>query len=236
MFAHINKCKFVDRKTGARQICPCTVTNKKHRRGYCSVACTVGHTWVWCQYCCDCVSEHGQLGCSNAVHWFERDSFDTGRRNHMQRHGSEFSGIVGQLISKRKIADTVSCENQVQAIHDHEEPLKKARVEFFADNGRNDCDLPQLRALELNSPLQGSTMDLNSRLCTLQPHDASFFTSHLRMFAPGGNLRLSQTDQINSAQQTLLNQFVFDAQLAKVPHPPQIISFSPDYGSPHPFT
>mmetsp|Transcript_8830 Transcript_8830/g.29526 ORF Transcript_8830/g.29526 Transcript_8830/m.29526 type:complete len:219 (-) Transcript_8830:876-1532(-) len=40
--------------------------------------------WVWCSYCCDCGS--APMGCKNPMHWMERDSFDTGKRNHMQRH------------------------------------------------------------------------------------------------------------------------------------------------------
>lgn len=36
---------------------------------------------MWCD-CVDC----GTRGCTTASHWMERDSYDTGKRNHMQRH------------------------------------------------------------------------------------------------------------------------------------------------------
>jgi hypothetical protein len=37
---------------------------------------------VWCPYCCDCPKLDDSLdcqGCTSPLHWFERDSFDTGR-------------------------------------------------------------------------------------------------------------------------------------------------------------
>ena len=110
MFAHIDQCKFVDRKTGARKVCISTVSRKKHRRGYCSIACSLGHTWVWCKHCCDCISEDGQLGCINAAHWFERDSFDTGRRNHMQRHVSTTVEVQSDCQNRKRKIDSGDCE------------------------------------------------------------------------------------------------------------------------------
>ncbi len=77
------KCKHVDRKQG-RQQCPGAMRVRNHKRGYLTVVCDLGHQWVWCSYCCDCGS--AGIGCAAAQHWMERDSFDTGRRNHMQRH------------------------------------------------------------------------------------------------------------------------------------------------------
>ena len=45
--------------------------------------------WVWCRSCCNCGGAGGALrGCGHKGHWFERDAFDTGRRNHMRTaHG-----------------------------------------------------------------------------------------------------------------------------------------------------
>ena len=37
-----------------------------------------------CSHCCGCARE--QVGCKDPNHWMERDCFDTGSRNHMQRH------------------------------------------------------------------------------------------------------------------------------------------------------
>ncbi len=37
---------------------------------------------VWCPFCCDCAPAAegaARQGCGSALHWFERDSFDTGR-------------------------------------------------------------------------------------------------------------------------------------------------------------
>ena len=76
-------CKHVDRKRN-RMPCPCHLRTRNHKRGYLAIVCESGHQWVWCSYCCDCTRP--QVGCCNPNHWMERDSFDTGRRNHMQRH------------------------------------------------------------------------------------------------------------------------------------------------------
>ncbi len=103
MFAHIKQCKFVDRRTGERRSCSCAVSRKKHRRGYASVSCTVGHTWVWCKHCCDCLNDTNQQGCLNPQHWFERDSYDTGSRNHIQRHSSALQ--AAEQSKKRRVED-----------------------------------------------------------------------------------------------------------------------------------
>eukprot|EP00960_Hanusia_phi_P030921 748937-Hanusia_phi.AAC.2 len=79
----LEKCKHVDRKQN-RNPCTCTLKTRNHKRGYLTVICEAGHQWVWCSYCCDCGT--APMGCKNPMHWMERDSFDTGKRNHMQRH------------------------------------------------------------------------------------------------------------------------------------------------------
>jgi len=81
--ALLNECKHVDRKK-SRRPCPFPLHLRSHKRGHLAVACEAGHQWVWCLFCCDC--PRNGLGCKNSLHWMERDSFDTGRRNHMQRH------------------------------------------------------------------------------------------------------------------------------------------------------
>ena len=79
------ECKHVDR---ARQHCCASLRQRVHKRGYLTVECTLAHQWVWCSHCCTCNTQ-GYQGCRKAAHWMERDSFDTGKRNHMQRHAKE---------------------------------------------------------------------------------------------------------------------------------------------------
>ena len=107
----LNQCKHVDRTTSRMQ-CPAVLRIRAHKRGYLSVSCDAGHQWVWCAHCCDCsrslgaaacqvsaavstpacsckkrsLQLQGARGCIIPAHWFERDSFDTGKHNHMQRH------------------------------------------------------------------------------------------------------------------------------------------------------
>jgi len=80
------QCKHVDRTTKRMQ-CTAQLHLRPHTRGYLAVACECGHQWVWCQHCCDCGL--GTRGCIKPAHWMERDSFDTGKRNHMQQHASQ---------------------------------------------------------------------------------------------------------------------------------------------------
>ena len=47
-----------------------------------------------CSHCCGCARE--QVGCKDPNHWMERDCFDTGSRNHMQRHLEDW-GLSGTL-------------------------------------------------------------------------------------------------------------------------------------------
>ncbi|EKX34069.1 hypothetical protein GUITHDRAFT_155847 [Guillardia theta CCMP2712] len=82
-------CKFVSKRVGTT--CEHPPIKSLHKRGHLSVACSAGHQWVWCAECCNCTrscTADGQRkrGCTNPVHWFERDAFDTGKRNHMNRH------------------------------------------------------------------------------------------------------------------------------------------------------
>mmetsp|Transcript_18734 Transcript_18734/g.51658 ORF Transcript_18734/g.51658 Transcript_18734/m.51658 type:complete len:206 (-) Transcript_18734:328-945(-) len=110
-FQHIGQCKFVERRSGERKACKCVVTLKAHRRGYPSVACSVGHTWVWCKFCCTCQNHGDREGCLNAAHWFERDSYDTGSRNHMQRHKAvEAESVDSKKRGRSKEDQDVDCD------------------------------------------------------------------------------------------------------------------------------
>ncbi|KAJ1485217.1 hypothetical protein T484DRAFT_1794445 [Baffinella frigidus] len=82
----LSTCKFVSKRTCVE--CPDVPRVATHKRGYLACACSQGHQWVWCAKCCACPRPAGSKtrGCNNAAHWFERDAFDTGRRNHMNRH------------------------------------------------------------------------------------------------------------------------------------------------------
>jgi len=79
----LHQCKHVDRKSNRMQ-CAQPLHIRCHKRGHLAVTCDAGHQWVWCRQCCDCGL--GTRGCIMPAHWMERDSFDTGKRNHMQRH------------------------------------------------------------------------------------------------------------------------------------------------------
>lgn len=103
----LQRCKHVDRKRN-RMPCPCRLRTRNHKRGYLAIVCEAGHQWVWCSYCCDCARP--QVGCSNPNHWMERDSFDTGRRNHMQRHLENYDanddedGQLMAMMAPRQVA------------------------------------------------------------------------------------------------------------------------------------
>jgi hypothetical protein len=100
-------CKHVDRKQ-ARQQCQGVMKIRPHKRGFLTVVCELGHQWVWCAYCCDCPGSG--IGCVIAQHWMERDSFDTGKRNHMQRHlenydaGRDADGALLARSDPRQVA------------------------------------------------------------------------------------------------------------------------------------
>uniref|UniRef100_A0A7S0N3V9 Uncharacterized protein n=1 Tax=Cryptomonas curvata TaxID=233186 RepID=A0A7S0N3V9_9CRYP len=94
----LRECKFVSKRSGR----PCaggdggggTLRLTGHKRGHLAVACSAGHQWVWCRLCCNCPMPTGDVapaerrGCCHKGHWFERDAFDPGRRNHMRNaHG-----------------------------------------------------------------------------------------------------------------------------------------------------
>ena len=53
--------------------------------------------WVWCKLCCKCAGDkrpNQERGCTNKAHWFERDAFDTGRRNHLKAAHSELPSLA----------------------------------------------------------------------------------------------------------------------------------------------
>ena len=94
-------CKHVDRTVQQKQ-CTHALSIRKHKRGYLCVECNQGHQWVWCPHCCGCGK--GVHGCSVASHWFERDSFDTGKRNHMQRHANIIENDLPHLPTNSTLA------------------------------------------------------------------------------------------------------------------------------------
>lgn len=104
-------CKFTSKRYGSA--CNAVPIWTRHKRGHHACSCHHGHQvfslarvgfhgcgggygaagadwwggggqWVWCKLCCDCTG--AVQGCQEREHWFERDAFDTGRRNHMNRH------------------------------------------------------------------------------------------------------------------------------------------------------
>ena len=83
-------CKFTSKHT--QQACKGQLSIVTHKRGHLAVACSARHQWVWCDLCCTCNSAKGsssdrrQRGCTVSTHWYERDAFDTGSRNHMNVH------------------------------------------------------------------------------------------------------------------------------------------------------
>ena len=103
----LHQCKHVDR-TVKRTQCSAQLHLRPHKRGYLSVSCDAGHQWVWCAHCCDCGL--GTRGCIMPAHWMERDSFDTGKRNHMQRHlGGDSNASPGTInpvvLSRPRVQD-----------------------------------------------------------------------------------------------------------------------------------
>ena len=83
----LTRCKFSSKysQEGCKEKL-CIVT---HKRGHFTVACCkkpLKHQWVWCSHCCTCAKGPGQRGCTVTTHWFERDAFDTGARNHLTTH------------------------------------------------------------------------------------------------------------------------------------------------------
>ena len=86
-------CKFTSKQT--QQACKGQLTIVPHKRGHLAVSCSSRHQWVWCSLCCNCHAgaKGGNIngrnrGCTVPTHWFERDAFDTGARNHMNVHKS----------------------------------------------------------------------------------------------------------------------------------------------------
>ena len=83
-------CKFTSKQT--HQTCRGYMRVVTHKRGYLTVSCSSKHQWVWCSLCCNCYDGKGlsqgfqHRGCDVPIHWFERDAFDTGARNHMNLH------------------------------------------------------------------------------------------------------------------------------------------------------
>jgi len=84
-------CKFLSKQTGAA--CRGKLNVVSHKRGHLACACSSRHQWVWCPLCCNCrdgeTGEKNVRGCTIPTHWFERDAFDTGNRNHMNVHKSK---------------------------------------------------------------------------------------------------------------------------------------------------
>jgi len=93
----LSSCKFTSKYSKKR--CGHSLSIVTHKRGHLAVSCASKHQWVWCALCCNCNEAiHGlhsdlqQRGCQKAQHWFERDAFDTGVRNHMKVHAQKLEG------------------------------------------------------------------------------------------------------------------------------------------------
>ena len=218
MFKHISQCKFMDRKTGARKVCTSTVSRKKHRRGYCSVACAVGHTWVWCRNCCDCTLDENHLGCTNAVHWFERDSFDTGSRNHMQRHRPNTLSVSGQLNTKRKRDDQINFENGMSDSSTEEHSFKRPRPEQHQDHVRvGNCDAMHLHALNFTSAFPSSGMQSGTEIwCMYTSKENSVLSTGLQLpfFGASHDRNLHIPQPSSDYNTSFQNQLLFDTKLA----------------------
>jgi hypothetical protein len=84
-------CKFNSKHT--QHSCKGQLSIVTHKRGHLAVSCSTRHQWVWCPLCCTCNAGKGAVadgkrGCAVSTHWYERDAFDTGARNHMNTHAS----------------------------------------------------------------------------------------------------------------------------------------------------
>ncbi len=82
-------CKFNSKQT--QHACKGHLSIVTHKRGHLAVSCSTRHQWVWCPLCCNCNAGKGAVadgkrGCAVSTHWYERDAFDTGARNHMNTH------------------------------------------------------------------------------------------------------------------------------------------------------
>ena len=121
----LHQCKHIDRTTKRLQ-CSAALRLHAHKRGYLAVACDAGHQWVWCAHCCDC--SLGMRGCIVSAHWMERDSFDTGTRNHMQRHFAGMRKVKGVLVREKGCMSHTQGEGGKQAM-EKRKILKLARVE-----------------------------------------------------------------------------------------------------------
>lgn len=80
----LTRCKFSSKYS--QEGCKEKLSIVTHKRGHFAVACGKKHQWVWCSHCCTCAKGPGQRGCTVTTHWFERDAFDTGARNHLTTH------------------------------------------------------------------------------------------------------------------------------------------------------
>jgi len=84
-------CKHMDR---CQNRCSEPLRIRGHKRGHLTVECAAGHQWVWCPLCCNC----GTKGCNQTTHWIERDCYDTGKRNHMQRHSNQTTAETREAV------------------------------------------------------------------------------------------------------------------------------------------
>ncbi len=124
----LQSCKHTDRKL-SRSSCPCEVRARPHKRGYLAVGCTSGHQYVWCASCCDCKIGNG-VGCLSPLHWMERDSFDTGKRNHQQRHmqGAHSSSSSSTSQSSKQQQQSPEPQQQSPSVSDVESSSCKSEA------------------------------------------------------------------------------------------------------------
>jgi len=99
-------CKHMDR---CQNRCSEPLRIRGHKRGHLTVECAAGHQWVWCPLCCNC----GTKGCNQTTHWIERDCYDTGKRNHMQRHSNQTTAETREAVVDPEVCSLRTRSNAV---------------------------------------------------------------------------------------------------------------------------
>lgn len=212
--ALLRECKHVDRKQNRKQ-CPFALHLRGHKRGHLAVSCEAGHQWVWCFFCCDC--PRSGLGCANAFHWMERDSFDTGRRNHMQRHmagydaKSEWSNPVNiAALANGAIMFPMYAQAQALAIsaslqcHDakpNPEPAGQAgeggqgNSPLLYDDHSDSSDLSERCAVKLTNPTHGGPL----HVCQHIPSAPRSTAEYLQRSLPPAGADGAEDEETNMA-------------------------------------
>ena len=125
-------CKHTDR---AKNHCPEPLRVRPHKRGHLTAECAAGHQWVWCPLCCTC-DKLGTNGCHQATHWIERDCYDTGKRNHMQRHSP--CQVPTSMLEAVALPEVCTVCHQICCARSVLECLARA-ADFVVTPGRDCC-------------------------------------------------------------------------------------------------